>query len=245
MARDRALAMQHELGRAGRARGREDVAGGAGQRMVGGVSRPRQQALERHAPQPLDGRWHRRGFVADDDDRREPVERRRIDVGQDRQEVDAAKARARRPAPWRPSGRRCRPLRPRDSACSRRRRWRPDARRRNREWDRPARWAATAPPVARPDAEIGEALRRASRAVEQFGKAQSPLAVDERRRIGRLLGDVGEQGPDVGGGMDKRHAARRLPQAGFISSHVAMLDPARRLLDSTQLICLSPLAGRG
>jgi hypothetical protein len=41
--------------------------------------------------------------------------------------------------------------------------------------------------------------------------------MEEGRRGRRFLGDVGEQRPDVGGGMGKRHAARRLPQARFIS----------------------------
>jgi len=61
-------------------------------------------------------------------------------------------------------------------------------------------------PIAWPDAEIRQALGGARRAIEQFDKAQSLLAVDEGRCIRRLLGDVGEQGPDVGGGMDERHA---------------------------------------
>ena len=199
MAGDRALAVQHELGRAGRARGREDVAGCARQRVVGGDCRARQHAVERHAAQPLDGGRHRGGLVADDDDRGEPVERRRLDVGQDRQEIDAAEAGGAGQHLGARAARRCRRPRRRDSACSRRRRWRPAARRRNREWDRPARWAATAPPdrpARRRDrpgpgrrAPNSRAVRRSSASARHGGRPAQPAfprrcrpAASRRRR---------------------------------------------------------------
>ena len=85
--------MQHELRCAGRTRGREDVAGGVGRGVVGADRRARQQAIERHPPQPLDSGRRRRRLLADHDDRRERVERRRVDLGEDRQEVDLPEAR--------------------------------------------------------------------------------------------------------------------------------------------------------
>ena len=134
------------------------------------------------------------GLVADDDDRGEPVERRRLDVGQDRQEIDAAEAGRAGQHLGARAARRCRRPRRRDSACSRRRRWRPAARRRNREWDRPARWAATAPPdrpARRRDrpgparrAPNSRAVRRSSASARRGGRPAPPAFPRRCRRAG-------------------------------------------------------------
>ena len=91
--RDRALAMQHELRRAGRAGGREDVAWRVGRGVVGVDRRARQQALERRSPQTLDGGRCRRRFLADHDDGAQAIERGWLDAGEDRQEIDPPEAR--------------------------------------------------------------------------------------------------------------------------------------------------------
>jgi hypothetical protein len=93
VAGDRTLAVQHELRRTGRTRGRKDVAGRACLGVVGAMARSRQESIEGHTPQALDGGRHRRGLLADGHYGCQPVERVRLDVGQDRQEVDAAEAR--------------------------------------------------------------------------------------------------------------------------------------------------------
>jgi hypothetical protein len=49
--------------------------------VVGTARRARQQPVERHAPQPFDGGRHGGRLVAHDDQRRQSVETRRIDVG--------------------------------------------------------------------------------------------------------------------------------------------------------------------
>ena len=186
--------------------------------MVGGECRARQHAVERHAPQPLDGRRHRRRFIADGDDGGKLVERRRLDVGQDRQEIDAPEARR---AGQQLGARAADDVGDLDGAVARVDRDGDGAQPRAGEVENRIGRHVGQPqrhPIARPDAEIGQALGGARRTVEQFGKAERPLAMDESRRAGRLLGDVGEQGPDVGGGAGKRHAARRLPEVLFISS---------------------------
>jgi hypothetical protein len=133
--------------------------------------------------------------------RRDCFQCRRIDVGQDRQEIDAAKA-----------GRAGQYLRARaahdvgnlDGAIARVHRHgdraQPDA---GKIEDRigghvgqPQRH-----PVARPHSEILQALRDAQRNLEQLCETDGALAMDERRRIGRVLGPIGEESPDVGGGM--------------------------------------------
>ena len=72
--------------------------------------------------------------------------------------------------------------------------------------------------IARPDAEVGQPLGGAQRLLVQFGKGDRPIAVQERRRLGRRLRPVGQQRPDVGRVEIVRHAARRLPEACCISS---------------------------
>ena len=95
VARDRALAMQHELGRAGRARGREDVARRVGRGVVGGERAGATAGAS-------NGTRRRRsmaggtgaGVLADDDDGAQSQSSAcGLDAGQDRQEVDAPEAR--------------------------------------------------------------------------------------------------------------------------------------------------------
>ena len=181
-------------------------------------ARPRQQAVEGHAPSVLDGGRHRLRRLADGDDGGKPVQRLGLDAGQDRQEVDAAEGRR---AGQHLGARAADDVGDLDGAIARVDRDGDGAKPRageiedgiSRDVGQPQRHA-----IARPDAEIAEALRGPRGAVEQLGEAQPPLALDEGGRVGCCIGDVGEQRPDVGGGMGERHAARRLAQQPVRSS---------------------------
>ena len=149
-------------------------------------------------------------LVADDDDGGEPVERVRIDAGQDRQEVDAAEARR---AGQHLGARAADDVGDLDRAKARVDRDGDGAEPRageiedriGRHVGQPQRHA-----IARADAEIGEALRRAQRLLVQFREGDRPFAVQERGRIRRLLREVREQGPDIRSRQGERHGARRL-----------------------------------
>ena len=53
---------------------------------------------------------------------------------------------------------------------------------------------------------LGETLGGASRALRQFEERDRPIAVQEGRRVGRLLCDGGDECPDIGCGLGEWHA---------------------------------------
>ena len=123
-------------------------------------------------------------LLADDDDRGEPVERGRLDVGQDRQEIDAAEARR---AGQHLGARAADDVGDLDGAIARVHRDGDGAQPRageiedriGRHVGQPQRHA-----IARPDAEIGQALRGARRLLVQLGEGDRPFAVQESGRSG-------------------------------------------------------------
>ena len=201
MARDRALAVQHEFRRAGRARCGEDVARRIDPCVVDAEPRPRLQSVEGDAAPTLEGGRDGDGLLADRDDRREGLQRRRIDVGQDRQEIDAAEAGR---AGQNLGARAAHDVGNFDGAIARVHRdgdrAQPDA---SEIEDRIGGhvWQPQRDTVARTYSEIPQVLRDAQRNLEQLRETDRAFAMDERRRIGRVLGPIGEESPDIGGGM--------------------------------------------
>ena len=92
-------------------------------------------------------------------------------------------------------------------------------------------------PVARTDTQVGQALGGACSQRDQLREAQHAVAMNNGRGLGRLVGDVGDQRPQVGSGMGKWHAARRLAEERFISS---VIDGAEVTFSFSPEHCMPP-----